>query len=84
MSKNKLWWPPKLYEVKPRAALLLGLGSCVGGFAWSLDTGHWTALATLLIGVGVVLCIYGAVILQMRREYRERSKWSRQRPEEKT
>ncbi|NJO13343.1 MAG: hypothetical protein HC872_07655 [Gammaproteobacteria bacterium] len=82
MKNKKLWWPPPLYELRPRAALLLGLGCFVGGFAVSLRTGHWSALTTTLIGVGAVLCIYGAIILQLRREYRERSKWSRKRSQE--
>ncbi len=77
MARKKVWWPPTLYEVRPRLALVLGILACVGAFAWSLRVGHWTALTTLLVGGGAVLCIYSAVILQMRREYRERSKWSR-------
>lgn len=75
---KKHWWPPRLYELKARGALGVGLVCILGGFGWSLQTGHWTALTTLL--VGVVLGICSAIILQMRREYRERSKWSRQRP----
>ena len=82
MARKKLWWPPPLYEARPRLALVAGLIACLGGFGWSLHAGHWTALTTLLIGVGAVLCIYSAVILQLRREYRERSKWTRERGEE--
>jgi len=77
MKNKKLWWPPPLYELKPRAALVIGLLCLVGAFVVSLRSGHWSAMTTFLVGVGAVLCIYGAVIMQMRREYRQRSKWSR-------
>lgn len=77
MARKKVWWPPTLYEVRPRLALALGILACIGAFVWSIRAGHWSAITTLLVGGGAVLCIYSAVILQMRREYRERSKWSR-------
>jgi hypothetical protein len=79
MARKKVWWPPTLYEARPRLALVVGALAGVGGMGWSLYVGHWTAITTLLIGSGAALCIYSAVILQMRREYRERSKWARKR-----
>jgi hypothetical protein len=80
--RRKFWWPPWAYEARPWTALTIGAVLMLGSLAWSLHNGSWDAVSTFLFGAGCVLCIYGAVILQLRREYRERSKWSRRPPKE--
>ncbi len=75
---RKFWWPEAVYEAKPYGALTLGLMAGVVALARSLAIGNWDgAFATFLI-LGVVVVVYGGVILQMRYEYRRRSRWNRE------
>jgi hypothetical protein len=72
----KHWWPEHVYQSKPYAALGVGAVCVLASFIVSIVRGEWGWLA-LVCGAGCGLLIYGAVILQLRREYRERSKWAR-------
>ena len=76
--KKKRWWPPPLYEARPWAALVLGALLAGGTFAASFHKGSWDGPFFFLFPLGCGLLIYGAVILQLRREYRQSSKWARQ------
>jgi hypothetical protein len=76
--KKKRWWPPPLYEAKPWIALGLGALFAVGTFVASFLEGTWDNPFFFLFPVGCGLLVYGAVILQLRREYRRSSKWARQ------
>lgn len=74
------WTPQALYESKPWA--LIGLGSllAVGTTAWSLAVGYWTVWRGLSMFAGAALAIVGGITLQMRQDYRSRSKWRRGAP----
>jgi hypothetical protein len=76
--KKKIWWPPPLYEAKPWVALGLGALLAGGTFITSFFQGSWDGPLFFLFPLGCGLLIYGAVILQLRREYRRSSKWARQ------
>ena len=72
----KHWWPEHVYQAKPYVALAVGAVLALGSIAVSIVRGDW-GLWALVCGFGCALLIYGAVILQLRREYRHRSKWAR-------
>jgi hypothetical protein len=48
--------------------------------AWSLAAGYWTVLRGLSLFGGAALAIVGGITLQMRQDYRARSKWRRETP----
>lgn len=75
---KKHWWQPWAYESRPWAAMVLGGLSLVVALLVAVVQGSWTALTTVFFGAGCVLCIYGAVVVQLRREYRSTSKWVRE------
>lgn len=79
---KKHWWPPWAYESRPWAALTLGATAGAAALALSIVQGNWSGGTTVFFGAGCVLSIYGAVVLQLRREYRRTSKWERRRPNE--
>jgi hypothetical protein len=74
------WTPQTLYESKPW--VLIGVGSllAVGMTLWSLAVGYWTVWRGLSMFAGAALAIVGGITLQMRQDYRARSKWRRGSP----
>jgi hypothetical protein len=72
------WTPQTLYEAKPWACILAGTVLAIGATAWSLWEGYWTGWRGLGIAVGVTLAIIGGATLQLRQDYRARSKWRRE------
>ena len=72
----KHWWPERAYRSKPYLALGVGSALAIGSVVASIVRGDWGMLA-LVCGLGCVLLIYGGVVLQLRSEYRRRSKWAR-------
>ena len=76
----RTWTPQTLYDAKPWA--LIGLGSvlAIGMTAWSLAAGYWTVWRGLSVFAGAALAIVGGATLQMRQDYRARSKWRREMP----
>jgi hypothetical protein len=75
----KTWLPKFLYDIKPWAFIGIGAPASVGAVVWSVRTGEWTGARGAICVVGAVLAIFGGAILQMRREYRARSKWYREK-----
>jgi type II secretory pathway component PulL len=47
---------------------------------WSLSAGLWTVWRGLLCFAGAALAIVGGATLQLRQDYRARSKWRRDAP----
>jgi heme O synthase-like polyprenyltransferase len=76
MSK-KHWWPTPAYEARPLVALLLGLVLAAAAFVIALVQGYWADLVVVVFTAGCVLAVYGAVLKQLRREYRAQSAWNR-------
>jgi len=76
---RRRWWPESLYETLPYAALGLGLLTAVLALARALAIGHWEDFYTVAFFAGCGVMIYGAVVLQMRYEYRRRSRWNREK-----
>ena len=74
------WTPQTLYEAKPWACITLGSVLAIGMTAWSLAEGYWTVLRGLSLFGGAALAIVGGITLQMRQDYRARSKWRRETP----
>ena len=74
------WIPQRLYEAKPWVLILAGSLLLVSMMAWSVISGSWTALRSLLMLLGAGLAIVGGATLQMRQEYRANSKWRRDGP----
>jgi hypothetical protein len=71
------WTPQTLYDAKPWAFITLGVALGVGMMAWSLAAGLWTVWRGLLCFGGGALAIVGGATLQLRQDYRARSKWRR-------
>lgn len=61
-------------------ALAVGSAPAIGGAVASIVRGDWGTLARLC-GLVCVLLIYGGVVLQLRSEYRRRSKRARRNGE---
>jgi hypothetical protein len=74
------WMPQTLYAVKPWAFIVVGAILGVGMMLWSLSDGQWTGWRGFLCLGGVALAIVGGATLQMRQEYRAKSKWRRDAP----
>jgi hypothetical protein len=74
------WTPQTLYDAKPW--LFIGIGAILvtGMTLWSLAAGYWTVLRGLLLFAGAALAIVGGATLQLRQDYRARSKWRRGSP----
>jgi hypothetical protein len=74
------WTPKTLYDAKPW--VLIGIGSvlALGMSGWSLSVGYWTWWRGLSLFAGAALGIVGGATLQMRQDYRARSKWRRETP----
>jgi type II secretory pathway component PulL len=47
---------------------------------WSLSAGYWTVWRGLSMFAGAALAIIGGITLQLRQDYRARSKWRREMP----
>jgi hypothetical protein len=75
---RKHWWPEPVYEAKPYGAMSLGLLAGVVALARSLAVGLWESPYTAIFVLGCAVMIYGGVVLQMRYEYRRRSRWNRE------
>ena len=78
-SMRKLWWPEPLYEMKPYAALTIGVLAALIGAADSWAKRAWEAgfAAALLFALASVA--YAAAVLGMRYRHRSRSRWNRER-----
>lgn len=76
----KRWTPPTVYAAKPWMLIGTGTVLCLGAFTLSLLEGDWTGWRGLSCGVGAAMAIGGGIILQMRQQYRSRSKWRRETP----
>lgn len=76
---RRIWWRESLYEARPYGALTLGLLTGILALARALAIGYWEDPLTLAFVAGCGVMIYGAVVLQMRYEYRRRSRWNREK-----
>jgi hypothetical protein len=75
---RKHWWPEAIYEAKPYGAVSLGLLAGVVALARSLAAGMWESPYMAIFVLGCAVMVYGGVVLQMRYEYRRRSRWNRE------
>ena len=57
--------------------MVAGAVFAIGTVVWSLSAGLWTVWRCALCFAGVALAIVGAATLQLRQDYRARSKWRR-------
>jgi hypothetical protein len=73
----RAWTPQTLYDAKPWALVAFGAVLAVGMMVWSLSAGLWTVWRGLLCFAGAALAIVGGATLQLRQDYRARSKWRR-------
>ncbi len=73
----KRWIPDPLYGAKPWAFMSVGALLTIGMMAWSWWDGSWTPWRGLLCFAGAAGAIVGGAILQLRQNYRARSKWRR-------
>jgi hypothetical protein len=55
-----------------------GVGLTVAMMVWSAYAGQWTVWRSLLCVGGAGLLVLGGVALQVRQDYRARSKWRRE------
>ncbi len=60
--------------------MLIGVGAIltIGMTGWSLAAGFWTGWRSLACVAGVAPTVAGGVLLQLRLDYRARSKWARE------
>jgi len=76
----KSWTRDSIYGARPWVLIGVGVGLALGMMLWSLSEGLWTLWRSLLCLGGTALCIVGGAILQMRLDYRARSKLRREAP----
>ncbi len=74
----KSWTPQSLYDAKPWVLVVSGGLLAVGMMAWSLSAGYWSIWRSLACLAGVGLAVVGGITLQLRQDYRARSKWRRE------
>jgi hypothetical protein len=74
----RAWTPQTLYDAKPWVFVSVGGVLAIGATVWSLSAGLWTVWRGLLCFGGAALAIVGGVTLQLRQDYRARSKWRRE------
>jgi hypothetical protein len=74
------WTPQTLYDAKPWVLMGLGAVLGVGTMLWSLAAGSWTVWRGLFCLAGVAMAIVGGATLQLRQDYRAKSKWRRDAP----
>jgi hypothetical protein len=67
-----------LYDAKPWVLIGVGVVAAAGAMLWSLRAGSWTVERGLLCFGGAAVAIVGGAILQLRQDYRARSKWRRE------
>ena len=75
------WESQQRYGWRPYLALGVGLAALLTGLTWALLTGHWEDWHWALVALGLALLVYGAVMVQVRQEYRRASKWYRENQE---
>jgi hypothetical protein len=73
----RIWTPQAIYDAKPWVFVAIGVVAAVGTLVWSLSAGLWTVWRGLCCFAGAALAIVGGVTLQLRQDYRARSKWRR-------
>lgn len=71
------WTPQTLYEARPWVCITAGALLGIGATLWSLAVGYWTVWRGLSVFAGAALAIVGGIILQLRQDYRARSKLRR-------
>ncbi len=71
------WIPQSVYEAKPWVFIALGALLSVGMMLWSMSAGLWTVWRSFLCFLGAGLTIAGGATLQLRQDYRAKSKWRR-------
>ncbi len=76
-GRMRPWTPQTLYDAKPWILVAIGVVLAVGSVMWSLSAGLWSVWRGLLCFAGAALAIVGGATLQMRQDYRARSKWRR-------
>ena len=74
----RFWTPQSIYDAKPWIFVVCGAILAVGAMLWSLFDGSWSVGRGLLCFAGAALSIIGGVTLQLRQDYRARSKWRRE------
>ncbi len=74
------WTPQAIYDAKPWVFVVIGAALAVGAMVWSMSAGLWSVWRCLLCLGGAALTIVGGATLQLRLEYRARSKWRRNAP----
>ncbi|MEA3106908.1 MAG: hypothetical protein QOI88_1513 [Gammaproteobacteria bacterium] len=67
-----------MYDAKPWVFISVGVVLAVGAVVWSLSAGLWTVWRSLSCIAGAALAIVGGATLQLRQDYRARSKWRRE------
>ena len=74
------WTPRTVYESKPWILIAAGTALAIGATVWSIVLGYWSVFRGLAMFAGAALAIIGGVVLQLRQEYRARSKMRRETP----
>ena len=69
-----------MYEAKPWFLLVAGALLGLGATAWSLAVGYWTVWRGLSMFAGAACAVIAGIILQLRQDYRARSKLRRVSP----
>ena len=69
------WIPSAIYETKPWLLMTVGALMAVGAVVWSLSAGWWSVWRGAMCFAGAALAIVGGATLQLRQDYRARSKW---------
>jgi membrane protein YdbS with pleckstrin-like domain len=67
-----------MYDAKPWVFISVGVVLAIGAVVWSLSAGLWTVWRSLSCFAGAALAIVGGATLQLRQDYRARSKWRRE------
>lgn len=73
----RTWTPQAIYDAKPWVFVGIGAALAVGALVWSLSAGLWTVWRGVLCFGGAALAVVGGATLQLRQDYRARSKWRR-------
>lgn len=74
----RTWMPKTLYDAKPWVLMAVGAALVLGMSGWSLAAGYWTLWRGLSVLAGAACGIVGGATLQLRQDYRARSKWRRE------
>ena len=77
MPRMHRWLPRSVYEAKPWLLIIVGAVLVASMTAWSLSAGYWSVTRSLLTLLGAGLAIGGGAVLQLRQDYRAKSKWRR-------